>query len=115
MSGQKGPTLSTLKGSPGLSRKPVKILIRLIFIFLGDTQESFLSKFLLKRFTAGYFLLKATTNVEITDCSFVPLKTQNISKPKASYRGMTTTPAQSNKEIESLVPNQHKYLNGRKK
>lgn len=115
MSGQKGPTLSTLKGSPGLSHKTVKMLINLIFIFLGDTQKTFLSKLRLKQFRAGYILLKATTKVEIMDCSLVPLKTQNIPKPQVSYRGMRTTPAQSNKGIESLVPNQLKYLNGRKK
>lgn len=75
----------------------------------------FLSKFLLKWFTVGYFLLRATTKVEVKVCSFVPLKTQNIPKPKVSYRGMTTTLAQSNKEIESLVPDQHKDFNRRKK
>lgn len=72
----------------------------------------FLSKLLLKQFTAGYFLLQATTKVEIMDYSFVPLKPQNIPKPEVSYRGVTTS-AQSNKEIESIVTNQLKYLNER--
>lgn len=74
MSGQMSPTLSTLEGSPGLSHKPGKMPINLmILIFLGDTQESLLSKILLKQFTAGYFWLKTTTKMEIMDCSFVPL------------------------------------------
>jgi len=38
MLGQKSPTLCTLKGSPGLSHEPVRMLLNLKFIFLGDTR-----------------------------------------------------------------------------
>lgn len=90
------------------------MLINLKLILLTGTQEFFLSKFLLKGFTAGYFVFRATT-VEVTDCNVVPLETQNHPKPNVSYRGMAATSSQSSKEAESLVPNQHKYLNGRNK
>lgn len=48
------------------------------------------------------------------DCTFVTLKPQDIAKPKVFYRGMTN-PTESNKEIESVVTNQLKYLNEKNK
>lgn len=64
---QKGPTLSTLKGSLGLSGEPVRILINLKY-----------SRFFFQSFCSSdsqnYFVLRATIKVEVIDCSFVPLK-----------------------------------------